>query len=70
MNSNETALERAFSLAKSGRFKSVSEIRARLSKEGYQANQIDGPALGRQLRALMRTSSDPDTGKGLDDEAT
>jgi hypothetical protein len=53
MDSNVTALERAFELARSGKYSSVSDLRSALSREGYSASQIDGPALGRQLRSIM-----------------
>ena len=58
MDTNQTALERAFELAKSGKFATVSDLRAHLGREGYQANQVEGPALGRQLRQLIRKSRD------------
>ena len=53
MDQNKTALERAFELAKSGTVKSVSELRNKISREGYMAAQIEGAALGRQLRGLI-----------------
>jgi hypothetical protein len=53
MQSNVTALERAFQLASSGEYHSVSEIRRRLKLEGYSSHQITGPELQRQLRALL-----------------
>ena len=54
MDPNKSALERAFELAKSGAVKSVSELRTKVSREGYSASQLDGAALGRQLRNLIR----------------
>ena len=61
MKTNETALERAFALAKSGRFTTLLELRVALAQEGHRADQIDGPALGRQLRDIIRKSrDDPD----------
>jgi hypothetical protein len=57
MDQNKTALERAFELAKSGTVKSVSELRARISREGYVAAQVEGAALGRQLRNLINKAS-------------
>jgi hypothetical protein len=38
MDSNLSALERAFQLAKSGQFSNVENIRKRLKQEGYVAN--------------------------------
>jgi len=57
MDPNMTSLERAFELARSGVCATVSEIRHRLFAEGYAADQIDGPHLIRQLRALCESSS-------------
>lgn len=54
MNPGTTALERAFELAKSGKFASVSEVKSAVSKEGYSMNQMEGPMLARQLRALIQ----------------
>ena len=53
MDPSKTTLERAFELAKSGEIASVPDLRARLRSEGYVQQQIDGPALGRQLRNLI-----------------
>jgi hypothetical protein len=53
MNPNLSALERAFQLAKSGDFASVYHIKQRLSKEGYSAEQVNGPTLLAQLRSLI-----------------
>jgi len=51
-----TAIERAFELAKSGRYVSVQEIKRVLAAEGYQAHQLVGQSLLDQLRELMRAS--------------
>jgi len=51
-----TALERAFQLAKSGQVSRPSEIRKALDREGYSGNQIEGPALQRQLADLIKTA--------------
>jgi hypothetical protein len=45
-----TAIERAFELAKSGKFLYVSEIRERLRFEGYYTETISGPLLVSQLK--------------------
>jgi hypothetical protein len=47
-----TAIERAFSLADTGRFVSASQIKQQLSSEGYSIAQITGPALLRQIRSI------------------
>ena len=54
MNQRMTALERAFQLARSGQVSTVSEIKVSLSRDGYSANQLDGPSLRRQLMGLIR----------------
>jgi hypothetical protein len=51
-----TTLERAFQLAKSGRCRSIQEVRLQLSCEGYSPEQITGRALSRQLLALIRAA--------------
>jgi hypothetical protein len=53
MDQTKTTLERAFELAKSGKVASVTHLRAQIKSEGYTQQQIDGPALGRQLRILI-----------------
>jgi hypothetical protein len=53
MQSNVTALERAFTLAKSGTCRTVANIKERLRQEGYRDEQISGPELLKQLRAMM-----------------
>ena len=54
MKPNVTSMERAFELAKSGRFRTTSEIKMRLRAEGYLSNSVDGHTLIRHLNALMR----------------
>jgi hypothetical protein len=54
--SDVTALERAFQLAKSGKCASLSELIQQLKSEGYSTAQISGPALSKQLRALMKSA--------------
>jgi len=53
-----TTLERAFELAKSGRFANVSEIRSCLVAERYDAvsSQISGKSLVSQLDRLIASS--------------
>jgi len=46
-----TAIERAFELARSGRFLYLTEIRERLRFEGYFTDTISGPHLCCQLKA-------------------
>ena len=49
MDPNRSVFERAFELAASGRFLTVSEIRLRLHREGYREELIEGPILAKQL---------------------
>ncbi|MBK8085314.1 MAG: hypothetical protein IPK28_16670 [Devosia sp.] len=56
MDQNKTALERAFELARSGRFSSLTELKRAVSLEGYLLSQLEGRSLARQLGALMKAS--------------
>jgi hypothetical protein len=56
MDHRMTALERAFQLARSGEVSGLPEIRKALNREGYNGNQIEGPALTRQLADLIKTA--------------
>jgi hypothetical protein len=56
MDGSQSTLERAFELAKSGTVDSMAQLRAKIKAEGYAVAQIDGPTLGRQLRALITKS--------------
>ena len=49
-----TAIERAFELARSGEFADISQLRIKLSSEGYVNTRhlLDPPVLRRQLREL------------------
>jgi hypothetical protein len=58
MHENSTALERAFELARSGRYATVELIKKQLHKEGYEHRQVLGPALSAQLRSLIRAARD------------
>jgi hypothetical protein len=60
MDQTKTPLERAFELARSGKYSSASDIRRALSAEGYSHVQIEGPTLMRQLRELMRAARTPE----------
>ena len=56
MTEKPTALERAFILAKSGRMNAISDIRRQLLAERYDAGQIQGPHLLKQLRGLIEAA--------------
>jgi hypothetical protein len=53
-----TTVERAYELARSGGFRTVSEIKARLRAEGYYdvMAQIEGRAIVAALRKLLLVS--------------
>lgn len=52
MRFQPTAIERAFELARTGRYAGVSEIGKRLKVEGYSLGQLEGNSLRKQLRQL------------------
>jgi arginine repressor len=60
----QTALERAFELARSGKFQTTGEIRQALKDEGFSTDQITGPTLNRQLRKAINE------GKAFDADRT
>jgi hypothetical protein len=54
MQNQPTTIERAFELARSGRFLTVTSIRKQLRLEGYQEkSQLQGWTLYNQLRLLI-----------------
>ncbi len=55
----KTTLERAFELARSGKYASMKELQRTLATEGYAQQQLTGPALFEQLRKLMKASKPP-----------
>jgi len=57
MDQNKTALERAFELARTGRYPTVELIRRAISAEGYFQSQIEGRELSKQLRELIAASA-------------
>ena len=56
MEGKKTTLEKAFELARSGKYLTVDEIIYRLKFEGYGAQQIEGKALKKQLLQLIKES--------------
>lgn len=54
MNFKQTALERAFEIARQGRLESIEDIRRQLQREGFNQFQIAGPVLIRQLIDIVR----------------
>jgi hypothetical protein len=61
MNHNLTTLERAFALASSGKFSTVSAIKRQLKAEQFDPRQLESPTLCRQLRELCVASQKPAT---------
>jgi hypothetical protein len=60
MNQSKTALERAFEMARSGQYATLSDLSRALSREGYSATQLEGGTLRRQLGALIKASKPVD----------
>jgi hypothetical protein len=56
MQANTNVIERAFELAKSGRYVTLGQIKYRLHVEGYFADAITGTQLCERLKALMDTA--------------
>lgn len=54
MDQNKSTLERAFELARSGRYRTVSEVKRAVLAEGYSLAQLEGRALSRQLSDLIK----------------
>jgi hypothetical protein len=60
MKNGVTALERAFEIARSGEVAGIEELRSALKQEFYGLGQIEGPALLKQLRAIIRKARESD----------
>ena len=56
MEINKTALERAFELARSGRYLRLDQLLRRLNSEGYLGEQVTGPAVRKQLSQAIKES--------------
>jgi hypothetical protein len=54
LQSNKTSLERAFELARSGKYRTIRELIRELSSEGYSAEQVEGKQVRTQLLRLVR----------------
>ncbi|WP_160297763.1 DUF116 domain-containing protein [Devosia chinhatensis] len=48
-----TPIERAFELARSGKCRTLTEIKSALKSEGYELATVTGGTLAKQLRGLM-----------------
>jgi hypothetical protein len=51
-----SVIERAFQLARSGKYVSVEDLKKKLRAEGYRVETITGPTLLRQLRELIKAA--------------
>jgi len=72
MDPNVSTLERAFQLAATGRYLTVTEIKLALSREGYRHELVDGPELSKQLVAVItkaRTARAPKPSKSKGPDA-
>lgn len=63
MSNRPTTLERAFQLAKSGEYPTISDIRRQLKTEGFSdaPSQISGPSMLKQLRKLCEAARPPES---------
>jgi hypothetical protein len=59
MDTDKTALERAFDLARSGKCLTLTDIALSLRAEGYAVNQLEGYSLKKQLSALIQEAKKP-----------
>jgi hypothetical protein len=57
MQPDKTTIERAFDLARSGASRTITELIARLDREGCDGHQIQGRFLRKQLTALMEAEA-------------
>lgn len=53
MEPNVSPVERAFQLAASGRYLTVSEIKLALAREGYRQELVEGRHLAKQIVAVI-----------------
>jgi hypothetical protein len=49
-------MERAFALARSGRYVNLAQVKARLNAEGYWPDAVTGPQLRSQLKVLIEAA--------------
>ena len=59
MNSGISVLERAFQLAATGRYDTVTQIKRQLDSEGYASLQVAGPTLFKQLMTEISYARSP-----------
>lgn len=59
MEAGKSTLERAFELARSGRYETASKVKLAVVAEGYDRRQLEGPALTRQLSEVIKSVIEP-----------
>ena len=58
MQPDKSAIERAFELARSGRYASAHDVKTAIGREGYNTQQIQGGVLIGQLRRAIVKARD------------
>jgi hypothetical protein len=53
MHNGISTVERAYQLARSGKYTTLPRLKSALDREGYFSWQISGPMLSRQLNMIM-----------------
>ena len=56
MDPKVSAIEMAFVIARSGHAATIEEIKTALRKQGYAPDQIEGPQLRSQLKAIIKSA--------------
>ncbi len=59
MDIRKTSLERAFELARLGKFERLSTLVQQLNAEGYKGDQVEGRTLRKQLIGISREARKP-----------
>jgi hypothetical protein len=52
-----STVERAFELARSGKYTKLEHIARQLNDEGFHSSKLEGPLLLKQLRKLMEAAT-------------
>jgi hypothetical protein len=62
-----STIERAFQLARSASIRDIADIKRALDREGYYSRWIEGKAITRQLRELIKAAREFDQAGALID---
>lgn len=65
MDPYKSSLERAFEMANAGECETVATVIARLNKEGYDGNQVNGRTLVKHLSTLIADAKQKRAPSGL-----